>query len=284
MVAPGHWRISFDAAMATLDTRHIAECPDVAPECAVLFIPPHEHRVRLQLTHYELEAAFGLRRNMQLSLRVPYDVKDMRVRYTTLTGEPFTPPYGDIHHRTERLTGISDPSMMLDITPHADWMFGIGTTFPIGHVEPDPVELGRRGIAHQHIQFGSGTFEPKLSAQWTHRAFSARAEARLSLYENREGFRAPTILAWSLGPTIRAGRIAIDPRLTGQYQSIGRWHGEIDEGSGFHNGGIRVQLSMPWRSIVIAPGVHRELWNRSLQNEETFHQPWTYSLMISRLY
>ncbi|HWW62643.1 MAG TPA: hypothetical protein VN181_14815, partial [Thermoanaerobaculia bacterium] len=137
-MAPGHWRVSFDAAMATLDTQHVAECPDIAPECATMVIPPHEHRVRLQLTHYELEAAFGLRQNMQLSLRVPYDIKDMRVRYTTLTGEPFTPPYGDIHHRTERLTGISDPSMMLDVSPHADWIFGIGTTIPIGHIEPDP--------------------------------------------------------------------------------------------------------------------------------------------------
>jgi hypothetical protein len=179
---------------------------------------------------------------------------------------------------------VSDLSLTMDVSPHADWMFGIGTTIPIGHIEPDPIDLGRRGITHQHIQFGSGTFQPKVSAQWSRRSFIARAEARLSLYENREGFRAPTILSWSLGPSIRAGRVTFDPRVTGQYQTIGRWHGEIDENSGFHNGGVRLQASAPWRSIVIAPAVHRELWNRSLHHEETFRQPWTWSLMLSRVY
>ena len=270
--------------MATLDASHVAQCPDIAPECAVLFIPPHEHRVQLQLTHYELEAAYGIRENMQLSLRIPYDIKDMHVRYTTLDGAPFTPPYGDIHHRTETLSGISDPSLMLETSPRANWIFGIGTSIPIGHIEPDPIDLGRRGLEHQHIQFGSGTFMPRLAAQWSHRDYVARAEARFSLYENREGFRAPAIVQWSLGRSFRAGRVTIDPRLTGQYQSIGRWHGEIDEGSGTQSGGIRMQLSVPWRSITIAPGVHRELWNRSLHDEETFHQPWTYSVVVSRMF
>ena len=245
------------------------------------------HRVTLSLTHVELSANYGLRQNMQLSLRLPYDVKDQRVRYTTLNGAPFVPPYGDIHHRTETLTGLSDASIAVDVASRDDWMFGLGTTLPIGHIVPNPIILGREGKTHEHIQFGSGTFQPELSAQWLHRGdrmtFVAHGEARLSLYENREGFRPPTTVVWSLGPSFRAGPLSIDPRLNGQFQSLGRWNGEIDEGSGFRDGGIRLQISAPLRGVIVAPSVYRELWSHG-QHGETFRQGTTWSLSLTRAF
>ena len=81
----------------------------MAPECATTFIPPHKHVVTLGLTHLELNASYGLGHGTKFTLRMPYDVKAMHVRYTTLTGEPFVPPYGDIHHRTETLVGPATP-------------------------------------------------------------------------------------------------------------------------------------------------------------------------------
>ena len=103
-------------------------------------IPDHEHHVRLKLFHSDLGAAYGLRPGFALSLRVPYDIKDQRVRYTTLTGEPFVPPYGDIHHRTETLRGISDGDLLLLWAPKTDWHIGFGTTLPLGYTVPDPIE------------------------------------------------------------------------------------------------------------------------------------------------
>jgi hypothetical protein len=264
-------------------TSHVAECPDVAPECATMIIPPHEHHVRLGLTHYELDAQYGLGGNLQLSLQLPYDDKAMRVRYTTLEGAPFTPPYGDIHHRTETLRGISDPSLMLDVAAGDRWMFGVGTTFPAGHIEPDPIVLGREGKTHEHIQFGSGTFEPRLAAQYADGRLFARAEARLSVYENRYGFRAPASFSWSAGPSFRAGPVSIAPRITGQYQTIGRWSGEIDEGSGFQNGGLRLQLGFPAGSFTLAPSVYRELWSHGFTGE-SFRQGTTWSLAVSKTF
>jgi len=235
------------------------------------------HHAGLALTHTELSADYGLRENMQLSLRLPYDVKTMTVRYTTLDGAPFVPPYGDIHHRNETLTGFSDASLDLDTARGNDWIFGIGTTLPIGHIVPDPIVLGREGITHEHIQFGSGTFEPRLAAQWSHGHLFARTEAKLSLYENREGYRAPTTLIWSAGPTFRAGMVSIDPRIDGQFQTVGRWSGVVDEGTGFRNGGARLQLSMPWRGVTIAPSVYLELWSHGLDGQ-SFRQKTTYAL------
>ena len=275
--------MSLDVAHGTFFTSHVADCPDVAPECATTFIPPHMHRVQLALTHAEVEADYGLRESMQLAVRVPYDIKVMRVHYTTLDGAPFVPPYGDIHHRDETLTGISDASIGIDFSPHDAWTFGIGTTLPAGHTVPDPIALGREGKFHEHIQFGSGTFEPKLAVQWKRSMWIARGEAKLSLYENSHGYRAPTTFVWSLGPSFRAGRFGIDPRLTGQVQSLGRWSGVVDEGSGFRNAGVRLLLSAPAGSVVVAPGVYREVWSHGLGGQ-TFRQGTTFSLSLSRAF
>lgn len=278
--------MALDVAHGDFETSHLAECPDVAPECATTVIPPHEHHVGLGLTHTELSAEYGIREQMQLSLRLPYDVKAMSVRYTTLAGAPYTPPYGDIHHRTETLTGLSDASLQLDVARGDAWIFGFGTTLPIGHIVPDPIVLGREGKTHEHIQFGSGTFEPRLAAQWLRdggvRLF-ARAEARVSLYENREGYRAPSTLIWSAGPSFRAGALTIDPRLDGQLQTLGRWSGVVDEGTGFRNGGARLQISMPYRGVTFAPSVYHELWSHGSAGQ-TFRQRTTWAVAISRLF
>lgn len=261
----------------------MAECPDVAPECATTFIPPHMHHVSLGLTHTEMTAEYGLRENMELALRLPYDVKAMHVHYTTLDGAPYVPPYGDIHHRTETLRGISDPSLDAQFAAGDAWILALGTTLPAGHIVPDPIVLGREGKTHEHIQFGSGTFEPRLAAQWHRGVFFARTEAKLSLYENREGYRAPTTLVWSAGPSLRAGRFAIDPRLDGQFQTVGRWSGVVDEGTGVRNGGARLQISMPLGSVVVAPSVYHELWTSGTAGQ-TFRQRTTWAISLSRLY
>ena len=100
---------------------------------------------------------------MQLSLRVPYDVKAVQIGYETLDGAPFTPPYGDIHHRTQTLRGISDPTVAVDWMPRPSLMLGAGLSLPVGEIVPNPIELGREGLTHEHIQFGSGTFRPTLA-------------------------------------------------------------------------------------------------------------------------
>lgn len=71
----------------------MATCPDIAPiECSQQVIPDHRHVVRLTLYHSELTAGYGLSATILLLARLPYDVKDQRVRYTTLDGQPFARP------------------------------------------------------------------------------------------------------------------------------------------------------------------------------------------------
>ncbi|HJQ41350.1 MAG TPA: hypothetical protein VKB93_29775, partial [Thermoanaerobaculia bacterium] len=193
----------------TFTASHHASCPDVAPECASTVIPEHEHHVDLTLLHSELSAAYGLRPGLALSLRLPFDVKDQHVHYTTLDGAPFTPPYGDIHHRTETLRGLSDGALLLRWAASPEWRFAAGTTFPLGDTEEDPVAAGREGRKHEHLQFGSGVFAPEFEIGWNRAHLSAMLQATIPLSTNRRGFRPPKNFRWSAGPSFNLARVGV---------------------------------------------------------------------------
>jgi hypothetical protein len=248
-------------------------------------IPDHRHLVTLDLTHTELSLDYALTAGLTGSLRIPYDIKDQTVRYTTLDGQPFVPPYGDIHHRTETLRGVSDLQLTA-LFPLGGLLVGAGLSFPSGHTEPNPIVLGREGRKHEHIQFGSGTVDPLLSLLWSPTigrfTLAAAADAQIPLYENSHGFRAPVTVRYSVGPHLALGSTGVSLEFAGQYQSIGRWDGEIDEGTGFHNGGVFLRatflVAKGWR---VTPGVYREVYSDSL-SEESFRQGTTYSIVLTR--
>jgi len=287
----GTWRVILASAYGRFDTSHVASCPDVAPECATIAIPDHRHVVRLSLFHTELAADYGASDRLTVSLRLPYDVKDQVVHYTTLTGEPYIPPYGDIHHRTETLRGFSDGQLTAILPIGSSLQIGGGLSVPLGHTEPNPIELGREGKKHEHIQFGTGTVDPLVSLNWVHPlpslgglVLAAYADAQIPLYENSHGFKAPLNIRWSVGPTLPLGTTGISLQYAGQYQSIGRWNGEEDEGSGFHNGGLLLRASfLPWKGFRITPGIYGEIYSKSL-SDESFRQGTTYSLTIARFF
>ena len=258
----------------------------MAPECATTAIPDHLHRVRLNLFHSDLSIGYGWSDRVLVSARLPYDVKDQHVSYRTLDGHPYVPPYGDIHHRTEKLEGVGDGEIDVSLAAGPNWVLGAGVTLPFGRTEPDPIDLGRRGLKHEHIQFGSGTFDPTLAAQWS-RPFGnvrlgASVDARIPLYENSRGFRPPATVRWAVGPSLALGSTALSAQLAGQYQAIGKWNGEKDEGTGFHNGGAFLRASLllakGWR---VTPGIYREIYSHSL-SDESFRQGTTYSLVFTR--
>ena len=60
----------------------------------------------------------------------------------------------------------------------------------------------------------------------------------------------------------------------GQYQTISRWHGETDEGTGFSSGGPRLQYSFALHRVSVTPSIYRELYSRGLNaaSDETFSQ------------
>jgi hypothetical protein len=55
----------------------------------------------------------------------------------------------------------------------------------------------------------------------------------------------------------------------------------VEEGSGFNAGGVRLQFGVPIGSVVLSPGIYRELWSRGFA-EQSFHQGTTWSMSITR--
>ncbi len=110
-------------------------------------------------------------------LRVPYDIKDQEASVGFI--EPALEEEkkamlrnGNIHHRTETYRGLSDLMLLATYDKQALFRAGdslkisAGTTLPTGKTEENPFELGDKGREHLHIQFGTGTFDPLLEANY----------------------------------------------------------------------------------------------------------------------
>ena len=104
---------------------------------------------------------------------------------------------GSIHHRNETLLGPSDPWLLGHAArSKGAFTFALraGVAVPLGRTEANPFELGRRGLTHQHVQFGTGTWDPLLGLGVGRPAgrvnWSLMGLARLVVAENAHGYRA----------------------------------------------------------------------------------------------
>ena len=90
---------------------HDAHCPEISPlVCADPDIEmlPHEHHQGVTMLRYQTTVSFGLGNGWQVMGMIPVDAKLLSIEYTTMDGQPYDPPYGDIHHRNETLFGLGD--------------------------------------------------------------------------------------------------------------------------------------------------------------------------------
>ena len=240
---------------------HIAECPEVDPiSCAIQDIPVHRHHQTLDIERMSVGVAYGLGDNLEAAVEAGASSKRTGVTYRTLEGSPYVPPYGDIHHRDgETVVGFEDVSLLLRLG--SGKRFGrhffqgeIGVSLPTGGVVPNPYALGALGLKHQHLQFGTGTIDPRLGIFWRregHPALFAWSAARMALAHNREGFRAGPTASVAFGSSFPLGggfesAIQIGALVEGGDD----WLGIHDEGSG-----RRALWSSLGVSVPVAHGV-----------------------------
>ena len=186
------------------------------------------------MMRFQPSLSFGLGRGWQTMLRVPYDIKKLGIEYTDMQGNPYEPPYGNIHHRNETLGGFGDSELEVQYfwSPRNKWVMGggLGSTLPFGRTEEDPYLRASRSLPHQHIQMGSGTFDPivSLAAVWSgHRwGFSAQSTGRLGLYENAKNYRTSSTARVTLGPTYRfTSKFMLITQLGAQRDWQAEWSG-----------------------------------------------------------
>jgi hypothetical protein len=163
------------------------------------FEPGHDYWHVLDVTLSETAAVttVGIGGNLGLELVVPFRTSTTRVHFEDENRQPFVPAEGETHHRDETVAGIGDPWLMLHAArPRATWTTAarIGVALPLGRTVPNPFALGREGLPHQHVQFGTGTWDPVLGLSAGRPlgpfALTLSALARLALYENVHGYRA----------------------------------------------------------------------------------------------
>ena len=201
-----------------MGTDRLAECPVVAPDiCAAQYIDPHWQRQRIDWVRTNATLSVGLGRGWQATLGVPFDVKIFSVYYETFEGDPFDPPYGDIHHRDEVLWGLADGQALVwrygELIPRVVLGVGAGVSLPFGRTYDDPFFAASQGDEHQHYQHGTGTFNPLVSVSATFVGVrwggSGSADLRIPVYANQRGYQAPLSVSASLGPSFK-----IVPQLT----------------------------------------------------------------------
>lgn len=267
-------RIHLRTQFATLEGSH----PDVDPA-------PNTHIVTLDWTRFEVAVKLPLSEWSEMELQIPYDIKDMEARYELPDGTPFDNPVGDLHHRTEKLEGVSDFKLYWNFAIDG-WRLSAGLNLPVGRIEENPYLLGDAGIAHQHVQFGTGTCDPLLRvSKMMHVAdgidITFGAGAQVPLVENRHSYRGPALIDVAAGPRVAiADWLALSASYAVIYQGRAYWDGDPDPNTGYTIQGFQVSLPVRIEGITITPNVYRALSVRTRDDGDTFELDWIVGLSI----
>lgn len=196
-LAPGTLSATVHLTGTTMNVVHSEHCPDIGPICDVRDEPPQLHDLRFYIGEVRPRLELGLTEAVGLEAQLPFRFTRTRVVFRRLSGEAFVPDYENIHHRNETLVGLADPWLLGRFSTSLEEVRLVargGLTLPVGRTEEDPFARGRAGLPHQHIQYGTGTFNPVLEVSGALPVdvyeLSAYAQTVLSLYENGNGYRA----------------------------------------------------------------------------------------------
>ena len=162
-------------------------------------VPDEWHDLSLFFGELRLHAEYGI--TSWLSADLLWALRVVHVGFQledAVTRMPIASPFGaDIHHRTETLVGLTDPWLSARaaklLGPWA-FAFRVGVTLPVGATVPNPFELGRQGLAHEHIQFGTGTVDPLAGVELRRAvgrfSIAGWMLAKTSLYANGHHYQA----------------------------------------------------------------------------------------------
>ena len=227
---------------------------------AVVGGPVHRHVVEMDFTRIQAQLDYRLTEPWGITFRLPYDIKDRSASIelidpaTALEQEQMQDLL-DLHHTNEVLTGFGDASLLAtwhahDLAKEGDlFSLALGTSIPIGQTEHDPYEAGSAAEAHEHVQFGTGTFDPLLETYYTRSLeswnLSLFAIARLPVYESSKdyrGSRTTTLGLNAMRPI--GGTYAASAALIYQREGFAHWaESGRDVNTGFSATSLKLGVS-----------------------------------------
>jgi hypothetical protein len=296
-LAPGQVRAAAILGATYLDTVHQAGCADVTNCEEVPAQPLYLHHQKIYPAELRAVGEVGITRTLGLELQVPFRVVSTTIQYLTPDGQPYVPLDPDVHHRNETLTGISDPLLF------GRWgrrlgefllVLRAGVSIPLGHTEPNPFVLGDMGIPHEHIQFGTGTFDPVAGFQLERilRSFqlAAYGQGQASLYQNNHGFRAPARFFGGLqGAHLLFGSLTGGLGTDLLFEGAERWDGVVQQDGNLGRTEILVAVSLLQALGDTIVGVHARfpLWrhiNTGNDPQGSLSSPVMLSVIVSRTF
>jgi len=224
-----------------LVARHDSECPEIGPVCAMRHEPPQRHHTTLWLTDVRLLAEYGLTRHLALQAMVPFRIVGQSTRYTDLAGTPVELDYENIHHRNQTLAGLGDAQLLVHTaTTLGGFRLGgrAGFSIPTGKVHEDPFRLGEEGLPHQHIQLGTGTFDPIVAVDVARDlgplTLALFGYSQVPFYEGDKGYQAGTRIAAGLVASSSFGleRPIFRLSVTALQELAERWRGAVRDDDG----------------------------------------------------
>lgn len=206
---------------------------------------------------FQLGASYRALDWLSVELFLPIKSTLIEANFNDASGQAID-GFSSIHHRTETLYGIGDLLMgtrMTAIIPDASLRlmleFQLGVTVPTGNIEPDPFELGMKGEEHQHLFFGSGTFNPVfgLTTRYSFTDFSLGAwvNAALPVYRNSMGYKAPSTVQAGLNGMVPLGTdsVTLVAEAGFFYEWPATWGDKPAENSGRMD--LLASLGVHWR-------------------------------------
>jgi hypothetical protein len=180
-----------------MQVTHPAGCADLNNCDEVPVQELHDHQVVLAPVELGLSGEWAFDDKWGVEASLPVRSVWASVSYQTPDGADYEPVDADVHHRDETVAGLADGRLMARYGRSLGgvWVAArLGTTVPLGATEDDPFSAGDVGKKHQHIQLGSGAFEPVMSLDATWGGISQQTTAYVTLqqplYANDKGFEA----------------------------------------------------------------------------------------------
>lgn len=198
------------------------------------------HDQDLLVSEARLAVDVGLPRGFGASLMLPIRMVRSQIAYRDLAGDEVMIENAGIHHRDETLTGLGDPMLLgtygQKLGP-VRVVGKLGVTLPLGRTEDNPFTAEALTRPHQHVQMGTGTFNPVLAAEvtwardgWTAGAFALTQQV---VYENSRGYQAGDRYALGLALRRQLGAVwSVRGGLETQIERAERWDGEIQMDDG----------------------------------------------------
>jgi len=294
---PGQVRAAALLSGTYLDTLHQAGCADVADCDEVPAQPLYLHHQKVYPAELRAVAEVGLTRSLGVELQLPFRLVSTTIAYSTTDGQPYTPLDPDVHHRNETLSGISDPWLLGRWSAKlGDFLLVLraGVSIPLGHTEPNPFVLGDMGIRHEHIQFGTGTWDPvggfQLARGLGAVQLAAYAQAQASLYQNSYGFRAPARFFGGLqAATLLFAKLTGGIGADVLFEGAERWDGVVQQDGNLGRTEILAALSLLRLFGDTAVGVNARfpLWRHIVTGDDpqgSLSSPLMLSLIVSRTF